>query len=302
MAKILVSERVTGRGSESRAPVPITPRTTMEASCRVTQIALLTPVHPRKAAFLDDAAASVFSLTDVNWRWYVQVDGAEAGSLSMAGHPGVQIAYNGQHLGTAATRNRALACVDSPYVATLDADDLLEPSGLAPLVEALERDPAAGFAIGGAIDFFPDGHSELAQKSCPYPVGRIARGAIEDRWLSAGSEGVFIGAVCWRTDVLLQLGGWSALAGMEDTDLLLDASHHFPAQRVDVVVHRYRVHPDQTTLSASYATDRSLNRRWIWRRANARRAAADRPTLPMPPDPSGSPERDRARRVRAEPA
>ena len=267
------------------------------------RIAVLTAVHPSSIRYLRDAAQSVARLQGVDAEWLVQVDGTEADAdevRALLSGLEADIQANGRHLGTAITRNRALGRANAPLAATLDADDLLEPRGLRALADALQTNPGAAFAFGRGIDFFPDGHSELATRSSPYPLGAVPRRAIEDHWLRTGWDGIFFASICWRTEVLFEIGGWSALPGMEDTDLALDASHRFSAYHVPELVLRYRVHADQTTLSRAYWTDRAANRKWIWRRVNARRFSDGLEQFELPPDASAVPSQSRARRLRGE--
>lgn len=195
------------------------------------------------------------------------------------------------------TRNRAPGRVDAPFVVALDADDLVEPDGLADLVEALSANDAAGFAWGEVIDFFPDGHGELELRgrSSPFPVGLIEVGALENYWLRTGNDGMYFTGICWRTRVLFELGGWSGLSGMEDTGLALAASHRFRSYHLDAVVMRHRVHPSQTTLTDIYAHDRVITRRWLWRCCNARSERDGMARLPLPSDPKAGRESTHAR-------
>jgi glycosyltransferase involved in cell wall biosynthesis len=259
-------------------------------------VSILTPVLPANASYLPEAFASLLPERRNSWRWEIQVDGETTSAVpeSIRNHPHVRVEANGKWLGPAITRNRALARVETEYVVTLDADDLMEPGGLTALVGALETNVEAEFAWGEVVDFLPDGHSELPEWRSPYPLGLIERGTIENYWMGTGKDGMFFTAMCWRTQTLFELGGWSALAGMEDTALVLAASHRFYGYHIRETVRRYRVHPHQATLSPTYAADRSLTRLWIWRSCNARRKRDSLPPYVLPPDPLGARESARA--------
>lgn len=266
---------------------------------RPASISVVTAVHPAKTEHLTEAYASLLVQSGIDWEWSVQVDGA-AVTLpeALVADRRVDVSANGSSMGTAITRNRALLRVNAPVVTSLDADDLIEPGALAALARALDDNPDAAFVWGGVVDFAPDGTSELARRPSPYPLGRVAPGTIETHWLETGGDGLFFSGIGWRTDVLLALGGWSALPGMEDTDLVLHAGHHYAGVRIADVVQRYRIHRDQTTLSEPYMRERERNRQWIWRRACARLRLSGRPApASMPPDPSIGPARARAARL-----
>ena len=283
-----------GRRSEDN-----TPRSAAAKSTQPPQLSVITPVFPTTALYLPAAFDSLLRENQPAWRWEIQVDGESVDILPAAllHHPNVRAEANGRWLGPAMTRNRALGRVDAPFVVALDADDLVEPGGLAALVEALSANDAAEFAWGEVIDFFPDGHSELELRGrrSPFPVGLIEVGALENYWLGTGNDGMFFSAICWRTRILFKLGGWSALSGMEDTGVALAASHRFRSYHLDAVVMRHRVHPGQTTLTDIYAQDRVVTRRWLWHCCNARRERDGMPALPLPPDPEAEHESTRAR-------
>jgi glycosyltransferase involved in cell wall biosynthesis len=283
-----------GRRSEDN-----TPRSGAAESTQPPQLSVITPVFPTTSMYLLAAFDSLLRENQLAWRWEIQVDGESVDILPAAllHHPIVRAQANGRWLGPAMTRNRALGRVDAPFVVALDADDLVERGGLAALVEALSANDAAEFSWGEVIDFFPDGQSELDLRGeiSPFPAGLIEVGALENYWLRTGNDGMYFTAICWRTRVLFELGGWSALSGMEDTGLALAASHRFRSYHLDEVVIRHRRHPGQTTLTDIYAHDRVVTRRWLWRGCNARRERDGMPPLPLPPDPDAECESTRAR-------
>jgi hypothetical protein len=55
----------------------------------------------------------------------------------------------------------------------------------------------------------------------------------------------------WHRELLLDLGGWSAMRGMEDTGTLMAASARAAGVLLDVPTLRYRRHPGQISRSAS---------------------------------------------------
>jgi hypothetical protein len=73
-------------------------------------VSVLTAARTPEPAFLLDAYASLRVQSGVGWEWLIQLDGEMGHELPpeiVADHR-VQVAANGRHLGTAATRNRAL--------------------------------------------------------------------------------------------------------------------------------------------------------------------------------------------------
>src|SRR3954454_20475437 len=72
---------------------------------------------------------------------------------------GVRVVHK-ENGGLASARMAGVAATSSRYVYPIDSDDLLEPHGLTPLADALDRDPGAAAAWGDTI-VFGDGSYQL---------------------------------------------------------------------------------------------------------------------------------------------
>jgi len=222
------------------------------------RVDVVTAVHAAYARFLPSAWASLRDQTHSNWAWFVQVDGPCAAVLEMLSRCGaaqearVRVAINGTQEGPAITRNIALGRASGPLVHNLDADDELEPAALSLLVEALQAHAVAGFAIGQVRDLLAAG--ELREHPLPVRPGMLARGALLATW-TTGAAGyrlpVHPAGIMWRRALLLSLGGWSALHGMEDTGLLMAASATSAGVLLDAPTLRYRKHPAQRSAQTS---------------------------------------------------
>lgn len=222
------------------------------------RVDVVTAVHAAYARFLPSAWASLRDQIHPHWTWFVQVDGPGAPVLEMLSRCGaaqqarVRVAMNGTHEGPATTRNIALGRAGAPLVHNLDADDELEPAALSLLVGALQADAAAGFAIGQVRDLLAAG--ELREHPLPVRPGVVARGALVATW-TTGADGyrlpVHPAGIMWRRALLLSVGGWSALHGMEDTGLLMAASAISAGVLLDAPTLRYRRHPDQRSAQKS---------------------------------------------------
>jgi len=222
------------------------------------EVSVVTAVHAPHARFLPDAWASLREQDHTRWEWLVQIDGphtavtAALEGCGAARDPRVHVAVNGTAEGPAVTRNVALGRSRAPLVQNVDADDTLEPGALTVLTAALADRPHAGFAVGRARDLLPTG--ELRDHVLPLDPGPLPRGSLADRWLTdPGSYRLPVhpAGVLWRRSLLLALGGWSALRGMEDTGLLMAASAAAPGVLVDADTLRYRKHPGQDSAQAS---------------------------------------------------
>lgn len=126
--------------------------------------------------------------------------------------PRVRVLRNRRRLHTAATRNRLLAIARGRYCSPCDADDLLMPGALAPLVEALERDPRAGVAHGTLLQVFVEPGRNVAPRIIS---------ADQSGWDLFANQASHAGAVI-RTKKLREVGGYDpGLRLAEDHDLFL---------------------------------------------------------------------------------
>lgn len=220
------------------------------------RVDVVTAVHAPYAPFLPAAYSGLRAQTHQHWRWVVQVDGVKdlpvRTALAVTGaldDPRVLVECNRAFVGPAVTRNIALARAGAPLLQNLDADDQLEPAALAVLVAAMTAHPAVGFAVGHARDLFPDG--SLREHPLHLPPGVQPRRALSQAWLDDPADDrlpVHPAGVMYRRDLVVHLGGWTALLGMEDTGLLMAASAVTEGVVVDADVLRYRKHPQQRSV------------------------------------------------------
>ena len=218
----------------------------------IMRVDVVTAVHERHARYLPLLWTSLLAQTHGGWRWVLQVDGPpravdrvlrDCGALT---DPRLALAHHGTREGPAVTRNIALGRCLAPLVQNVDADDELEPHALSTLTTALSAAPDAGYAVGHARDLLPDG--QLRDHPLPVAPGTIPRGHLLDTWATTADDyrlPVHPAGVMWRRSLLLALGGWSALQGMEDTGLLMAASATAPGVLVDAPTLRYRRHDGQ---------------------------------------------------------
>ncbi|CAB4882971.1 unannotated protein [freshwater metagenome] len=151
----------------------------------------------------------------------------------LASHPGecmVLLAKDANE-GLAAARNTGLAVCRAPMVMVMDADNLVYPTCLRRLADALQRDPGAAFAYSALEDF---------------GAGRNVRSAFawNPEWLCAAN---YIDAQAMiRRDVLHAVGGYrtgdALVFGWEDWELWLRlASSGERGVLVPEMLGRYRV-------------------------------------------------------------
>ena len=183
--------------------------------------------------------------------------------------------------GPARPRNVAVAEARAPYVAFLDADDLLRPDKLSSAVAALDRHPQAGFAFGDFDHIDADGKlleaPVLAQKlaSCAIvsePLGEgwrlisqkeLARGLLQRNFI--GTSGVIV-----RKSLLADVGNFDeTLTFAEDLDLWFRLAHRSAALYRETIGHSYRVAPGSLTYTPTVRT--ASDRVRVLRRERERR-------------------------------
>jgi glycosyltransferase involved in cell wall biosynthesis len=236
------------------------------------RVSVVIPVHNGEryvARTIGSALASDLAELEV----IVVDDGSEDRSADIVRQiddPRISLLQQKASGGPARPRNVAVAHARAPYVAFLDADDLLRPNKLSSAVAILDRHPEAGFAFG---DFeHIDAHGTvlatpiLAPKlaSCSIvskPVGdhwhlisqqELARGMLYRNFIS--TSGVIV-----RKSVLIDVGNFDeSLLFSEDLDLWFRFAHRCDALYSETVGHSYRVAPGSLTYrpTARTASDR----------------------------------------------
>jgi glycosyltransferase involved in cell wall biosynthesis len=183
--------------------------------------------------------------------------------------------------GPARPRNIGIAHARAPYVALLDADDLIKPDKLSSAATALDRHPEAGFAFADFEKIDGDGRILQSSVIMQIPTFReLVSESGEDSWrliprseLERGLLGTnFIGTsgVILRKSVLSDIGVFDeSLVYCEDRDLWFRLAHSCSALYREQIGHSYRVAPGSLTYKPTLRTAR--DRITVIRRERARR-------------------------------
>jgi len=180
----------------------------------------------------------------------IEVDGgngAEAQAAFVA-DPRVRIGAHSHHVGSTTSRNLALVKAKGHWLLLMDDDDLLPPGALCALLAAVAREPRAWWATGRGENLYPDGRREPWPHR--FPVGFLPAGEMTRRTLDFGHVPLHTMSGLFRRELILAIGGWSALMRDEDSALWLLASHLRPGVVINELTYTYRRWPRQTITEA----------------------------------------------------
>jgi len=214
---------------------------------------LLTVLSPARAgglAFIDETYASLVAqrMPDGwDWEWVLQIDDLDAALPAGLSDPRVRVGH-GPRGGPSVARNLGLARATGSLVRNVDVDDVLLPGALARDVLTLDDDPTLGWVTSAAVDLGPDEVPDGQGGAHAYPAGRIRRGMVR-RWVTEHQWALPVHptTLCARRDLVLALGGWTALPSGGDTALLLALDAVSDGHFLDQPSVHYRKHPDQIT-------------------------------------------------------
>lgn len=165
--------------------------------------------------------------------------------------------------GPSRPRNVGIARARAPYIAFLDADDLVKPWKLSAAVSALDRRPEPGFAFTDFERIDVSGDVTTPAVLADYPVFRalsciplddgwslvpqseLARGLLHENFVS--TSGVLV-----RKHLLHEIGLFDeTLTYSEDRDLWFRLAHACGALYSSRIGHSYRVTPTSLTYGPS---------------------------------------------------
>lgn len=211
---------------------------------------------------------AVLTRADTDWEWLIQLDGEPGSELpeAVVSDARVRIDRNGQLLGIAVSRNRAVARAAAPLLLNADSDDVPTVAaldGLAPVFE----DSTVGLAFGNWIERWPD--REPWTPAPRFRSGRLAPGTLSEIWGAERWVPLHLAGAMWRTDAVLAAGGWCATVGGSDIGLMLGVDALWASVYVPVTTFTYYHHAYQVTASHEWQSQLERDMQFLERRRRA---------------------------------
>jgi len=241
------------------------------------RISVVMPVYNGET-FLKPAVDSILAQTERDFEFLIIDDGSTDGS-----HAILQ-AYADQdhrvrlhlrnHEGLVPALNFGIAEARAPYLARMDADDIALPTRFARQLEVLEADPGIG-ALGTHVEGIDVAGRPLRPFTPP-----VDHDSLDTRHLTRGDPRLWHPSVMMRTEILRDLGGYSAdFPYTEDLDLWLRIAEVARLAVVPEVLLRYRLHLASVSVTKRDQQIRSARAALL--------AAHTRRGLPAPAAPEG---------------
>ena len=234
-------------------------------------ITILTAMQATRArlALFPETARSVAEL-ETPVRWEICLDGAGEKEAELVrtllaqedlDRRAAVRHLHGRSVGAAGCRNYALAHAETPYVSSLDDDDLLPPGTFRRRLALLEDDAELHWAGGWLRDLDAQGNP-LTVWEHPLPPGPQRRGALVELW--ENPEDLFpmnTAGLLVRRDSLRGIGGWFGFPSAEDLAMVLRLSNAHEGYTLPEVIYGYRKHESQSLASEPFIAIEEVARR-----------------------------------------
>jgi glycosyltransferase involved in cell wall biosynthesis len=234
-----------------------------------TTIITCTRLTSDRLPYLEQAWTSLLAQTQQDFHWKVVLDDpVNPAPAFLNGDRRIHVIRSWTNVGSGPARTRALEQTTTPYVCTLDDDDVLPATSLEVRERFLDENPTLGWVGAHMTDMAPDGTAsedrwEQDGRAGAYPPGRLLD-VWEDpaRWFPVLSHTFLL-----RTDLVRRIGGWEP-GMLQDIGVIAKASELTRGAVLDDVVYRWRKHRGQVTNRVE-GVERVAQSRHIWQKARA---------------------------------
>jgi glycosyltransferase involved in cell wall biosynthesis len=190
--------------------------------------------------YIADAIESVLAQTWTDFELIVCDDGSSDRTVEIARDyerrdNRIRVSVNQRNLGQFENRRHVAGLARGQYLKYHDSDDVMYPHCLATMVEPLEAEPRAGFALSGSL-YWPGG---------PCPMLLTPKLAYEREFLGSGLFHLGPAAAMFRTDIFRDLGGFPLEGIPSDYLFWVTACSKVSVLLVPADLFYYRNHPGQ---------------------------------------------------------
>jgi glycosyltransferase involved in cell wall biosynthesis len=228
-------------------------------------VSIILPCHlstPAQAELLNQTLQTVSTQNCQDYEVILVDDGSPVAAAPVAAaYPRTALVHQG-NAGPAVARNTGISRSRGRYLIFLDADDHLLPCALRTGLDALERHPKAGFAVGPREEMTFEGEPVPWHVPPPPTQSDIYLPLLRFDWYIIPPS-----SVMFRREVVEAVGGFRDPWGADDLDFYLRVAHRFTACCYQApAVTRYR----RYNTSSSRDGERMLNsirtvytRQWV---------------------------------------
>jgi glycosyltransferase involved in cell wall biosynthesis len=235
-------------------------------------------------AFIADAIESVLVQTFADFELLIVDDCSTDRTLEIVtpylADPRVRLVRNERNLGQFPNRNYAAQLARGEFLKYHDSDDLMYPHCLSVMVDALDREPAAGFALSAHVAW-PGG---------PSPMLLTPQLAYRREFFGAGVVSLGPAAAMFRRAAFLATGGFPDEGPHSDWLFWLKACREMNTLLVPGDLYWYRIHEGQHLLGHAAAYDAAALE---WKTFEA----LDHPACPLTPEEREAAKQNSAGRI-----
>lgn len=203
------------------------------------------------ARFVRQAIESVLAQEGVAFELILVDDGSTDGSAAILAEmrdPRIVVLRNEHRLGIGACHNRILQYARAPYLAQVDADDLLLPGALAAMVRALDENPDAALAHCHFFDIDDQGRTTIDDFAARWTLFQRTRGQGMDYRARLARSNVANALRTYRREVFARVGTFDeSLRFGVDYDMALRIAENDRIVLVPQFLYARRVHGGNTS-------------------------------------------------------
>ena len=206
-------------------------------------LTVLMPVH-NLGRYVGAAIESVLGQTIQDFEFLIIDDGSNDNSLeeiSKLRDARLRVIRR-QKAGLGATLQLGLEICRTPFLARMDADDLVTPTRFEKQLAFLERNRTVG-AVGTQFTYFIDDQIPVWSPSLPITSDKIIY------LLKRGSLALVHASLMFRTEALRACGGYRIAGSGEDWDMFLRLGEVSELANLDEQLYWWRLHPGNISVS-----------------------------------------------------